>query len=106
MMPHSDENMPETATEKHTKADLIEIEVRDRTVHLKADWRDDYEVMVMIGQLDRGNPTVVPPLMDHLLGEEESALIASSLRSADSTIHVSDVKDWILELFKAANAKN
>lgn len=102
----NERNTQETAPEQNAKADLIEIEVRDRTVHLKSDWRDDYEVMVMIGQLDRGNPTVVPPLMEHLLGEEESALIASSLRSPDGTIHVSDVTDWILELFKAANAKN
>lgn len=88
------------------KPATVEVEVRGKTFAIDPDWREDYEVVIMIGQMDQGNPMVIPPLMTRLIGEQSADFVTESLRGENGIIRVSAVREWIIDFISACNAKN
>lgn len=84
----------------------ITVMVDDIELTADKDWADDFELMAWIGEMDtKGNPLVVPYIVERLAGSKAEAVI-ESLRSPDGRVRLSDVQRWILRFFDASNAKN
>lgn len=87
------------------KKTTVQVTVDDIALTVPVDWRDDFDLIEAIGQMDMGNTLYVPIVFYKLAGDKANE-VKESLREEDGKLPVSAVRDWVIRFFSAANAKN
>lgn len=87
------------------KKDTITVRVDEIDLTVDGDWRDDFDLVEAIGQMDLGNDLYVPAVLYKLAGDKANQ-VKESLRTDDGKLKVTEVRNWVLRFLNAANAKN
>ena len=81
------------------------VDVRGIVLTVDNDWRDDFELIEAIADMDVGNPMAVPRVLYRLAGDKADD-VKESLRDGKGIVRITDARDWCLDFIKACNAKN
>lgn len=91
---------------KPVKQDKVKVEVAGRVYEADPDYRDDFELLAWVGRLDAGDPTVLAPILQRVLGDEQANNAVDSLRGEDGIVRINSVRTFIVDFLTASNAKN
>lgn len=85
--------------------DTFVVDVRGISITVDKDWRDNFELVESIADMDMGNVLAVPRTLYWLAGKKAND-VKESLRNEKGVISITAAREWCLDFINACNAKN
>lgn len=67
---------------------------------LSDDVMDDYELLEVLSSIDTGDYTLVPKMVEMLLGKEQKESLKDHLRNKNGKVSVKGMMEEVMEIFK------
>lgn len=64
------------------------------------DVMDDYELLEVLSSIDTGDYTLVPKMVEMLLGKEQKESLKDHLRNKNGKVSVKGMMEEVMEIFK------
>lgn len=61
---------------------------------------DDYELLEVVSKIDTGDYTLVPSMIEMLLGKEQKEKLKDHIRNKNGKVSVKNMMEEVMEIFK------